>query len=241
MEEGIYKVARIIRALEISTRLLKYHYLKLDTEERLVPPGKDALMPPHFRAFTTGGITYELKYTRRIADDFPDKAVFVATAEPATQAGKADIVVVKFADSYCKAAYMFLSEISLAPLLRYCEEVESVGMYVVIMDFVRGELLRSAANRRQGLARRGFCPRRHSTAEYLDHGGWRRANHRFRLGGKAGEVRYPWDININMDRAVRWDPDVTRGGLIKKGHNRTMFRRLTGSELEVSDPPNIDS
>ena len=46
IEEGIYKAARIIRALEISTKLPKDYYLKLDTEERLVPPGKDALMPP---------------------------------------------------------------------------------------------------------------------------------------------------------------------------------------------------
>ena len=82
MEEGIYQVGRILRALEISTQSLKEYYMGLDTGKMLVPPNKDAVMPPHFRTFTTGGAEYSLRYTERLAKGHPDKVVFVASTEP---------------------------------------------------------------------------------------------------------------------------------------------------------------
>lgn len=47
-------------------------------------------------------------------------------------------------------------------------------------------------------------------------------------------VRYPSDISLGV--GAGWDPDVTRGSLIRKDHDRSMYFRLTGlkwSEGEV--------
>lgn len=102
LDEGIRRVARILRALEISTKSLKDCYLELSPETK--QPGLlDALIPPHFQDFTIGRKVYQLGYTKRMAPDHPDKAVFVASMKPQGQAAEPDLVVVKFAYSYCKA------------------------------------------------------------------------------------------------------------------------------------------
>lgn len=136
LEEGIREVAHILRALEISNKSLREYYLNLNTKKRLIPPSKDGPMPPSFRTFTTEEGSHKLRYMGRLAEGHLDKVVFVATVEPPREAGKSDVVVVKFTHSYCEAAHRLLSGLSLAPCLQYCEKVESVGMYVVIMDFV---------------------------------------------------------------------------------------------------------
>jgi hypothetical protein len=119
-------VARILRALEISTGLLKEYYLGLNPEMKQLGL-LNAPMPPHFQDFTVGGERYILEYTERLAADHPDKTVFVASMKPESQAGESGIVVVKFAHSYCEAAHRLLDKISLAPCLRYCEEVKALG------------------------------------------------------------------------------------------------------------------
>lgn len=46
----------------------------------------------------------------------------------------------------------------------------------------------------------------------------------FDWAGRAGEVTYPPDIN--MDLAIGWHPDVCRGGLIRREHDVFMLDRL---------------
>lgn len=135
LDEGIRRVARVLRALEVSTKLLEDHYLVLNPGiERL----DGELMSPCFREFAVDGKAYKLKYMKRMAVDYPDKAVFEASMEHASQPGESSVVVVKFAHSYYEAAHRPLAEMSLAPRIRYCEKSESIGMYVVIMDLVIG-------------------------------------------------------------------------------------------------------
>ena len=135
LDEGIRRVARVLHALEVSTKLLKDHYL--------VPnPGIERvdgeLMPPCFREFIADGKAYKLKYVKRMVADYPDKAVFEASMEHTGQPGESSVIVVKFAHLYCKAAHMLLAGMSLVPLIRHCEKVESIGMHVVVMDLVVG-------------------------------------------------------------------------------------------------------
>jgi hypothetical protein len=214
--------------------LLEDYYSGLDTGVNLDSP--NAPLPPHFQNFTVDGITYKLKYKERMVNDHPDKAVFVASVEPANQAGALDVVV-KFAYSYCKTAHMLLAENSFAPRLQYCEKVESVGMYVVVMDLVVGEHISHTAH-----GDLSFADKLRTAVQILHdadfvHGDLREPNILvtedgdtkiidFDWCGKDREARYPSDINLG--NGVYWDPDVTRGGLIKKDHDRTMFRRLTG-------------
>ena len=230
-------MARILRALDISTKLLTDYYLGLDRTAK--PPARDAPMPPHFQCFTSGEITYKLTYTHRMLQEQPNKAVFVASVEPPKEEGEPDFVVVKFTRSYCKDAHMLLAQESLAPDLRYCEMVESIGMYVVVMDFVFGDYPEAP------FQNWGFTEKLRTAIQTLHdkdfvHGDIREGNILVSEDGnvkvidfdwcrKVGEARYPSDINLDLP----WHPDVARGGLIKKEHDQNMFLRLTGAEWET--------
>ena len=233
LDEGIRRVARILRALAISTALLKDHYSGLDRQAILDSP--DAPLPPHYQNFTTDGVTYKLKYKRRLSDD-QGKAVFVASIEPASQVGGPDVVV-KFAHSYCKDAHMLLAQRSFAPRLRYCEEVESVGMHVVVMDLAVGKHAKATLNDKSLVRKLQTAIQALHDAGFV-HGDLREPNILVTEGdvkiidfdwcGKDGEVRYP--ASINLGGSLGWDRDVARGGLIKKEHDQRMFCRLTGLE-----------
>ena len=237
LDEGIRRVARILHALEISTKLLKDYCMRLDPETKQLGL-LNAPMPPHFQGFTISGKTYKLEYTERITTDQPDRAVFVASMKPESQAGEPDVVVVKFAYSYCEAAHRLLDKISLAPRLRYCDQVESIGMYVVVMDFVGGKHIVAPRQDQDFANKLRTAVQTLHDANFV-HGDLREPNILvtkdggmkiidFDWCGKDGEVCYPFDINL--DERAGWDPDVTHGGLIKKGHDRSMFARLTGLE-----------
>ena len=197
LDEGIYQVACVLRALEVSTGLLREHYLGLNLEAGRVD---GELMPPYVREFTADGKTYKLKYTKRMAASDPDKVVFEAFVEPMSQAGESGVVVVKFAHSYCGAAHRLLAEKSLAPRLRYCEKVESIGMYVVVMDLVIGGGVREP---RQD---RWFTDKLQAAIKTLHDANF-----------VHGDLRGP-NILITEDddtKVHKWDASVARGGLIK--------------------------
>ena len=233
LDEGIHRVARVLRALEISTKLLKDHYFGLGPEAERVDGD---LMSPHFREFTVDEKSYRLKYTKRMAAHYSNKAVFEASMKPMSQAGESRIVVVKFTHSYCGAAHRLLAEMSLAPRLWYCEKVETVGMYVVVMDLASGEYIGiHCQDRRLDSKLRTAIQTLHDMK--FVHGDLREPNILvtedgdvkiidFDWCGKDGEVRYPSDISLGV--GAGWDPSVTRGGLIRKDHDLSMYFRLTG-------------
>jgi len=215
--EGIHRVAHVIRALEISTRFLKDHHFGLCPEAERVD---GELMLPHFREFTVGGKSYKLKYTKRMAADYPEKVVFEASMEPMSQAGKSRIVVVKFTRSYCEAAHRLLAEISFAQRLWYCEKVENIGMYVVVMDLAAGRYigihyqdqrlvgkLRTAIQTLHGmnfvhgdLRELNILVTKNGNMKIID----------FDWCGKDGEMCYPSDISLDVGAGR--DPNVTRRG-----------------------------
>jgi hypothetical protein len=90
---------------------------------------------PHFRRFTANARDFELKYVTRLVPHHSDKAVFKATFQ---QDGQDHTVVVKFTPTYCVRGHEVACSMDAAPKLWFCEVVESVGMFVVVMDFVEG-------------------------------------------------------------------------------------------------------
>jgi hypothetical protein len=126
-------MARIPRARGPPPGPPNNYYLRLNPEEsRLDLP--NAQMPPHFQAFAVDGKTCRLNHIDRMLDDRPHNTVLMALVGPAKRAGNPVPFVVKFADSRCKDKHVFLAKESLAPDLRYCERVECVGVYIVILD-----------------------------------------------------------------------------------------------------------
>ncbi|RDB20191.1 hypothetical protein Hypma_013141 [Hypsizygus marmoreus] len=93
---------------------------------------------PHFRQFTSliNGSDVNLEYAARLSPKYSEKAVFKALAQTSGAEGSFQTVVVKFTSTYYRIGHELLARKSRAPRLWFCEEVESVGMYVVVMDFV---------------------------------------------------------------------------------------------------------
>ena len=230
MDEGIHQVACVLHALQASTKLLEDHYSGLNHKAEQVD---GELMLPYFQEFIVNGKAYKLKYTKFMAMDRPSRAVFRASIGSEDQAGGSDVVV-KFAHSYCRPTHKLLAGISLAPRLQYCEKVDSIGMYIVVMDLAAemdigvsfqdqsiSSKLRKAI---QALHDVGFVHGDLQEPNILvtDNGDMKIID--FDWCGKEREVYYPSDINLG----ISWDPEVKRGGLIKKDHDRWMYSKLTG-------------
>lgn len=172
-----------------------------------------------------------------MATDDPDKPVFKAFIEPTSQVGGPDVVVVKFTRSYCEPAHSLLAQKSLAPRLRYCEKVDSIGMYAVVMDLVAGTVAQVPCEDERITSKLRTAIQTLHDASFV-HGDLREPNILvtddgdmnlidFDWCGKEGEARYPSDINLGD--GLPWDHRVACGGLIKKEHDEHMYSRFVGS------------
>ena len=168
--------------------------------------------------------------------DHPSRAVFKARAH--TSFG-VETVVVKFAYTYSREGHNLLaqSDPPLAPRLWFCEKVESIGMYVVVMDFVASQDCGMSAAERTSL--RDAVELLHTRD--LVFGDLRDPNVLrcpgggvflidFDWCGKVGEARYPSDINLNKDYGMPWHKDVRRRGLIEKEHDMHLLEALLKSD-----------
>ena len=177
------------------------------------------------------GKKYTVDYKTRLAPSFPSKAVFKGTVVCSEDEAKYNVVI-KFTPTYCEAAHRKLSDVERAPSLRFCERVESVGMYVVVMDYVDGEQIGA----RERLTDEGHIEQLRMAmktlhdADYV-HGDLREPNILITTGGlklidfdwcgQAGKARYPADISLVPE--LRWHNGVRRGGPIEKDHDEHMF------------------
>ncbi|EKM53157.1 uncharacterized protein PHACADRAFT_210864 [Phanerochaete carnosa HHB-10118-sp] len=210
------------------------------TKARTPAPGTQQLpyVGPHFTKFTkltkSGEIEVTLEYTGRLGQEEFSKAVFTALAHTGTGTGAAAKVVVKFAHAYSCRGHKLLADHKLAPELWFCEKVESVDMYVVVMDFVPSrtigplsdadcECLRDAMKILHGeklvfgdLRRPNILQCRGGGTMLID----------FDWCGESGKARYPLDILI--DDTMPWHEGVERGGLITKEHDNHLLNNLAG-------------
>ncbi|KAI0327597.1 hypothetical protein GY45DRAFT_1373013 [Cubamyces sp. BRFM 1775] len=193
------------------------------------------LIGPHFQRYDDEqGKTVTLTYKRRLATEYPMKAVFVAEAKTDTETRD---VVVKFTPVYGKAAHELLASASppQAPKLHFCDAVESVGMWVVVMDYVEGKAVAgvlqdparvaSLQNAVKTLHANGFVFGDLRNPNVLEVGdGVMLIDSDFDWCGKEGTARYPSDILL--EEGV-WHAGVQRGGLLKYEHDWYQFRALT--------------
>lgn len=131
-------------------------------------------------------------------------------------------------------------------LMHYWEHVDSVAMYVVVMDFVEGMSMSSSPPDRQLtkvvvgnlqkavtlLYDNGFVfgdfqlPKiilskvKESTSMKLVDFDW---------SGRFGNVCYPADINL--EDSIGWHEGVEQGREILQEHDWHMFKQLTGEDL----------
>jgi len=181
---------------------------------------------------------YTVEYTSRLPPRSQSGAVFKGTV--CGEDGVKHNIVIKFTPDYCKGAHEKLAEVGRAPLLRFCERVGSVGMYVVVMDYEEGvsphALLVGEHAEQLRVAMEIL------NAEDYVHGDIRTPNILitgaglklidFDWCGKAGVARYPADINLTS--GIGWHNGVRRGGLIERGHDEHMFKLLTGHQYTAT-------
>jgi serine/threonine protein kinase len=204
-------------------------------------------VPPHFREYTVNK-KYRIHYTEHLAKHFPSKAVFKGAVQCEEDETRHDVII-KFTFAYCEEAHRLLAAIGRAPNLRFCSRVESIGMYVVVMDYVSGERGETP------LKDRTHIDQLRSALEVLHGGGYVYGDLRgpnvliaadgpklvdFDWCGKECTARYPVDINLDMD----WHSEVRRGCLIKKAHDIYMRERLAPLPLpdlktEAPAPPAV--
>ncbi|OBZ65540.1 hypothetical protein A0H81_14478 [Grifola frondosa] len=142
-EQRVCAVVRIFHTLSGCMHDLNMFYSPLEVSDTLI----SSRLFPCFAFYIYGGAEVRLTYECTLLG----KAVFLAF----TQHG--DAVVVKFTESYCKAAHLLLAEHGLAPPLRYRKHFGG-GLHVVVMDFLPGPNLALAKTTRTSMV---HTPRLH--------------------------------------------------------------------------------
>ncbi|KAJ3795640.1 hypothetical protein GGU11DRAFT_214412 [Lentinula aff. detonsa] len=170
IEVGVREVAKLFCTLEHCVQDIKYHYRSLDllahsspvsstTHSTLIPKPftprtsrKLDILPStistpldpsrfvYWKSFTSQGNQYDLVYRRRLTE-YMTKPVFVASLTlssdlnfPVTE------VVVKFALRYNEAGHRLLADAKLAPRIHYCSFENSIGLWVIVMDYIQGNI-----------------------------------------------------------------------------------------------------
>ena len=160
LDHSIRRVAQVLRALTQATNELSHCYSTLEFKSssthkphsrqrasphcggprpQLVPlhPVPRSVVPPFFSMFTVGDTEYTVDYKSCLAPSSSSSAVFEGIITCDGDQEKHNVVV-KFAATHCADAHEKLAKKGRAPHLWFCEQVESVGMYVVIMGHEDG-------------------------------------------------------------------------------------------------------
>ncbi|KAF5333051.1 hypothetical protein D9757_015409 [Collybiopsis confluens] len=134
LEIVIREVAKLLRTFDNSLQDLRAHYValksKLSAPNPTIPspsrltwaPGQGRLpqRTPSTRSFTTKERDqYQLSYKSRLTNDITKTNV-----------------VVKFTHRYGETGHCLLAEAGLAPPIHYCAFEESIGLWVIVMEYV---------------------------------------------------------------------------------------------------------
>ena len=261
LDDASYRVATLFRALNTCTQELDEYYSRLvQALTQPVRPRETSRMTelkyssgsvrihraphmiaPHFTTYqSSDGKAVVLEYKRRLVPDDVTKAVFVADARRGSDP-EVTPVVVKFAYNYGEEGHRLLAATGHAPVLHYCAYEESVAMWVVVMEYVRGESDCRLVDSARAASLHAAVATLHRAG--LVFGDLRSPNVLcvgdrvvlidFDWCGKEGEARYPSDILL--EGWADWHDGVERGGLIKREHDAYFFSCLTRQDLCVDD------
>ncbi|OJT09955.1 hypothetical protein TRAPUB_13565, partial [Trametes pubescens] len=246
-DAAIWRAARLMRALKQATVALDEHYAAVTQALNVASARSADRLPtcyvgPHLTHVSANGTAISLDYTGRLCTGEPAKTLYTArariTSDPEQDPRETDVVV-KFTKAYSLEGHRLLAVHGLAPKLWFCEWVESVDMYVVVMNHVRDaetadeDVAMSAAD---AAAVRTAVELLH--AEGLVFGDLRGPNVLLRKDGGPLLIDFDWcgpegtacyPLGVNMHSAIPWHPDVNTGALIKKEHDLHLLKVLTGS------------
>ena len=262
LDEACHRVATLFRALKTCIEELNVYYERLlqSLEPALPPRVRETsrsnarvystyrsagtrraphMIGPHFTTYQSSDKEeFVLKYKKLLVTEDVTKAVFLADAQRGSEVTP---VVVKFAHNYGAEGHRLLAATGHAPVLHYCAYEESVAMWVVVMEYVRGESDCHLVNSAHAASLHAAVTTLHRAG--LVFGDLRRPNVLcvddwavlidFDWCGKEGEARYPSDILL--EGWADWHNGVEWGGLIEREHDAYVFSCLTRQDLCVDD------
>ncbi len=205
--ETVSAVARMLHAIYVGIRELKVYYTDLSAK--------------HIRGGPYYILSKEIKQTKNLQSK---ENCFEGMYNNSP-------VVVKFARSYGKLVQDTLSKIGLAPKILRFNKLPG-GWIAVVMEKIQGE--------QQNLTKKTVELLKKKVVEELHkknfvHGDLRRPNLfvtqdrvfflDFDWAGEEGVVRYPGDLNVDID----WPAGVVPGGLISKDHDTDQVQKLIDS------------
>ncbi|KIK52320.1 hypothetical protein GYMLUDRAFT_64339 [Collybiopsis luxurians FD-317 M1] len=118
--------------------LLKYDHIQIQCLDFTPYESKYPSRFVHWNSFTFQGNQYDLVYRQRLTS-YMEKTVFLAAMSlPSDPNFRETEVVVKFASCYGEAGHRLLAEAGFAPRIYYCGFEESIGLWVIVMDYIQG-------------------------------------------------------------------------------------------------------
>ena len=256
LNDRIYEIAKVLRALKLCLGELRSFYTDLSPlPSNPSVRGKASKNPrrplhtsrpvagsfPHFKSFKVGDREFRLEYVERLVPGELEKAVFKAVLR---YEGQTTDVVVKFTPTYCVRAHQIAWGKQSAPKLWYCRHEESVRMFVVVMDFVKGRHVDDLTDLPEKVLKQLRATIETLHAEKIVFGDLRGPNVMvaddgqggkrgmlldFDWAGEEGVALYP--VDINMDAGWHWD--VKGGGPILAEHDLFMLGCVEQEESEV--------
>ncbi|KAJ8693351.1 hypothetical protein PTI98_008354 [Pleurotus ostreatus] len=255
-ETGVREVAKVLRLLDDALDELSVYYktLPIPPPVRVSSYGKksssgkhanNAARFPHWTSFRIGESEFTLAYQRRFPGETDyERTVFLAKMTSESIMPPDRDVVVKFTHRYSERGHRHLADNDLAPTLHHCAYVESVGMWVVVMDVVEGRTAHKGnkLSAEQGKSLRHAVELLH--AKGLVFGDLREPNVIFKpnavclidfewcgpcedVDGKGLGVRYPTDVAMGSD--YDWAEGVGPDEFIRKAHDLYRLEQICGA------------
>ncbi|KAJ3502173.1 hypothetical protein NLJ89_g9008 [Agrocybe chaxingu] len=224
-DQHVGQLVHILRVLRQCLDELDVYY------SQLKQPLDSPLLPaPHFQTFTppnSGPV--QLRYLERI----DPRALFLAEASGGSLKQQPTTCIVKFTTQYGKAAHELMLSLDVAAPLLHCSWEPSVGMWVVITEFL--EEPEGATPSAEGLERlRKALVMLHEKGlvfgdlrapnVMLDKDGHPRLID-FDWSGVDGEAQYPGSLNVDAG----FPEGVKRCDFITAEHDRIMLKKYEES------------
>jgi hypothetical protein len=225
----VWHTAHTFQTLRYCLDELDTYYGQLQDDIIIHPLGPT----PCFKAFTLGTSKVELTYrSRLVGDSRSERVVFLADA--AIGPGTFQCVV-KFTQWYGKQAHDIMKEAGVAPKLLYCNWEESIGLWVVVTEYI--ETNKSTIPSEEGIEqlRKGLTIL-HDNG--LVHGDIRHPNILVDSHGQPLVIDYDWSRPVGTARYPAllnkkvWPSKIKPGTLIQPQHDLEMLERY---EKEVKE------
>ncbi|KAJ7572474.1 hypothetical protein C8J56DRAFT_975816 [Mycena floridula] len=241
-----YRIARVLYSLTCSLGRLRQYYVTLPSTN----PSSSRFFPSP-NSFPSSGTIIYFDYIEALERD-PACITFLCK----TRESSPRLIVVKFAQTYCREAHELLASNGMAPALLYCGSVDHRDgapsyrpLQMIVMDYIQGKTVAQLKDHDQ--LPDDFPKQLQDIIEVLHRADYVFGDLRlpnvmilpaergqgkvqlidFDWAGKVGEVKYP----LNLAAGIDWPTGVVALEAIEKGHDIQMLKGCISSVHQLSE------